>query len=292
MSTHILAAVQADESGKHVLDVARRLAGAQNAKLTVLNVVEPAIAVYADLNFAPLAETAGDWQRAIMRENQNFLESYLAGADAAVTVIEGRPVYEISRHAEESGADLLVMGLHNRRGLQRLMGSTTNGVLNHTHCNLLAVHPDSDSDAYANVLIAIDTTELADNVLELGKTYAADKSGVHVVSALIPLNTVFAAPEAGRGLDWSFTELSQDVYDHTRNKLKLLTTEHGLKEEQLEIAWGEPRDEIVRAAQEQGTDLITIGANNRNALNRLLLGSTARGVLDRAPCDVLVYHPQ
>ncbi len=291
MSNYILAAVQADETGRHILDVARRVAAAQSATLHVLNVVEPAIAVYADLNFAPLAETSGDWQRAIMRENQRFLESCVEGADATVTVIEGRPVFEISRRAEEAGADLIVMGLHNRRGLQRLMGSTTNGVLNHSHCNLLAVHPDSGSEAYGKVLIAIDTTELAEHVLELGKAHATDTSDVAVISALIPLNTVFAAPEAGRGLDWSFTELSNDVYQHTRCKLKGLTTGHGLTEAQLEIAWGEPRDEIVRAAQEHHSELITIGANNRNALNRLLLGSTARGVLDRAPCDVLVYHP-
>jgi nucleotide-binding universal stress UspA family protein len=51
---------------------------------------------------------------------------------------------------------------------------------------------------------------------------------------------------------------------------------------------GDPRDEIVAAAKENKTDLIVMGSNNRGAINRLLVGSTARGVLDHTPCDVLV----
>jgi universal stress protein A len=41
--------------------------------------------------------------------------------------------------AVERGADLIVIGSHGRHGLQLLLGSTANGVLHLSECDVLAV---------------------------------------------------------------------------------------------------------------------------------------------------------
>ena len=51
---------------------------------------------------------------------------------------------------------------------------------------------------------------------------------------------------------------------------------------------GDPKAEILAAAKAFGADLIVMGSNNRSAINRMLIGSTARGVLNRTPCDVMI----
>jgi nucleotide-binding universal stress UspA family protein len=51
---------------------------------------------------------------------------------------------------------------------------------------------------------------------------------------------------------------------------------------------GDPKTEILAAAKAFDADLIVMGSNNRSAINRMLLGSTTRGVLNRTPCDVLI----
>ena len=63
------------------------------------------------------------------------------GIDAHGSVIEGRSIYQsILAAAESVNADLVVMGSHGRRGLQKLvLGSVTAQVLAHAHLPVLVV---------------------------------------------------------------------------------------------------------------------------------------------------------
>ncbi|MGG4604775.1 universal stress protein [Paenalcaligenes sp. Me131] len=49
-------------------------------------------------------------------------------------------------------------------------------------------------------------------------------------------------------------------------------------------------DGLVKAAEEEGCDLIFIGSHGRSGLSRLLLGSVTAKVLNMARCAVLVYR--
>ncbi|NNL95482.1 MAG: universal stress protein [Xanthomonadales bacterium] len=53
--------------------------------------------------------------------------------------LDGAPSKEIHRFAEESGADLIVIGTHGQKGVQLLLGSTANSVLHGAGCDVLAV---------------------------------------------------------------------------------------------------------------------------------------------------------
>jgi nucleotide-binding universal stress UspA family protein len=53
------------------------------------------------------------------------------------------------------------------------------------------------------------------------------------------------------------------------------------------LAIGNPADEIIRIAEENGVDLIVVGTHGRKGLTRLLAGSVAELVLRRARCPVL-----
>jgi universal stress protein A len=55
-------------------------------------------------------------------------------------LIWGSPQQEIVHLAEQQAIDLIVLGFHARHGLEFLLGSTANSVLQHTKCDLLAVY--------------------------------------------------------------------------------------------------------------------------------------------------------
>jgi len=57
----------------------------------------------------------------------------------SVKAISGHPVDSIIEFSRENNVDLIVMGSHGRRGLARLLGSSTNGVINHAPCDVLTV---------------------------------------------------------------------------------------------------------------------------------------------------------
>ena len=59
--------------------------------------------------------------------------------DIETEVVTGHPVDAIIDFANSNNIDLIVMGSHGRRGLARLLGSATNGVINHAPCDVLTV---------------------------------------------------------------------------------------------------------------------------------------------------------
>jgi nucleotide-binding universal stress UspA family protein len=53
---------------------------------------------------------------------------------------------------------------------------------------------------------------------------------------------------------------------------------------------GVPVEEVLRAADESGADLLALGTHGRTGLGRLLAGSVAEAILRRAHCPVLALH--
>jgi nucleotide-binding universal stress UspA family protein len=51
-----------------------------------------------------------------------------------------------------------------------------------------------------------------------------------------------------------------------------------------------PANLIIRKAQEENFDRIVIGSTGQNALERILMGSTAAKVVAHAPCEVTVVR--
>jgi len=70
----------------------------------------------------------------------------LASVETALR--QGHPAEEIIGYAEENGADLIVMGTHGRRGINRmLLGSVTEEVVRCSHVPIMTVRMTSSESA-------------------------------------------------------------------------------------------------------------------------------------------------
>ena len=270
----ILTALESNEDGKHVWQVASRFVKNRNAESLIINVIKPATSVYTDLDFAPIAGYLTDWVKLAKADNLGFLQELTGLDDEALLVLEGNPATEIANAVKTRKPDLLVIGVHNRRGLHRLLGSTTHSVLNATDCNVLAVHPDSGDQAYKKVLIAVEPGDLMTKVLEHAASFT-NAAKVKILSVVPPLTQAFA-------------ELTEEIKQQTQAKVDAAVTACGFSTKTVELHIGDPKAEILAAAKTFNADLIIMGSSNRGAINRMLLGSTARGVLNRTPCDVMI----
>ena len=74
-------------------------------------------------------------------EAERLLSSFTAGKLCAVATdaLPGDPVRAILQVAEESGADLIVVGNKGMRGAGRLLGSVPNSVTHKAPCSVLVV---------------------------------------------------------------------------------------------------------------------------------------------------------
>jgi universal stress protein A len=139
---------------------------------------------------------------------------------------------------------------------------------------------------YQKILIAIDFSDESETVMqkaiELQQQSGASISLIHVVeytSAMytgeIPLPVEF--------------DMDQHLVKQAKEKLQRLIDNYELKDARSIVEMGSPKLEIVRAAEEEGVELIILGSHGKHGL-QLLLGSTANGVLHKAPCDVLAVR--
>ena len=56
------------------------------------------------------------------------------------------------------------------------------------------------------------------------------------------------------------------------------------------ILWGSPAEQLIDAANEAGVDLVVVGSRGRNAVARLMLGSTSDRVVHGCAKPVLVVR--
>ena len=193
--------------------------------------MRPAIAFYADLDFSPLNESALGSQSGILRENRALFEQLpdLASDHLdQLTVIAGPPIYEISDSIEKAGTNLAITAVHTHRSLKGLLGSTSHGALNSTHCDILAVHPDGDANACQRVLIAVDTSDLLDQVLATAVHYNEVAERIDIVSVILPLNLALPSPAAAMALQPWFAVLTEDVETQAAAKITAAAETFGL----------------------------------------------------------------
>lgn len=143
MYTHILVPVDGSATSQKAIANAMAVAQAFKTDVTVIYVIDPYAFTGVGTDFAYgqaeyLSAATAEANEAIKAAKQAF-----GGIGVTVTgsVVEGHAIYRgILDTAEAIGADLIVMGSHGRRGLEKLvLGSVTAQVLSHAHLPVLVV---------------------------------------------------------------------------------------------------------------------------------------------------------
>ena len=84
--------------------------------------------------YIPPEESAQE-AKALVAKTADALRS--AGISVTTDIVQGDPKSAIIDNAEAWGADLIVLGSHGRKGLQRfLLGSVSETVMRHAHCSV------------------------------------------------------------------------------------------------------------------------------------------------------------
>lgn len=134
----MLVAIDLTEEAPQVLNKAKAMQEAHGAELLLVHVVEPVGYAYGGDIPMDLTELQDQLDKAAHEQLKKYGEQYGIPEDRQVVTV-GRPESEIHRLAKEHDIDLVIVGSHGRKGLQLLLGSTANGVLHGTVCDVLAI---------------------------------------------------------------------------------------------------------------------------------------------------------
>jgi len=136
----VLVPVDFSENSRKILDAAGYFAGICEAQIHVVFVVQS----FDDYSgfFVPHMPVA-KFEEEMVQAAEQKMEKFLQGQkNVQPKVLIGDVAEEIIRHAEDSGMDLIIMGTHGYKGLEKVMfGSVAEKVVRSSPCPVLTINP-------------------------------------------------------------------------------------------------------------------------------------------------------
>lgn len=138
---------------------------------------------------------------------------------------------------------------------------------------------------YRRILLVVDLGEHSEQIgaraRDLAAALGAELSVLHVVE-YVPVEPM------GETL-LPAVQIEEELVQRATLQLAQLCERLGIGAARREVAAGNVKAEIVRAAQEQRADLIVLGSRERRGPS-ILVNLTEDTVLHAAPCDVLAVR--
>lgn len=141
----LIFATDFSETSKHAEEIALQLREQLGAQLHLTHIFDPvSFEMPAPYYFMPGAD---QWLKERMENLRNqgreALEKYAEQiGGCTVHFLEGKPGAQLVGLAEEQEADLIIMGTHGHKGLNRmLLGSVTEYVMRHCGVPVLTIRP-------------------------------------------------------------------------------------------------------------------------------------------------------
>lgn len=264
----IIAAVDETGAGRHVAATALELASRSGARLGLLTSI-PSSAVSA-----ARAESArsvlSDIECSLLRHNGTAVE-------ATCCVVRGVPGIEVPRHAEEHGADLIVVGHTPRtQSVRLLVGDTADSVTRRARVPCLLVPPGKSLDG--PVVVALDGTRHSRTVLEAGCRLAAILG-----QPLVVVTVEVARPdERARSVSIPPTARSVKLEEVIASVCQRLETPIPLM-----VRRGDVVGEILAAAAEQDAHTLVLGLHRGGPAGVMEGGSVGRRLIHGSTWAVL-----
>ncbi len=190
-------------------------------------------------------------------------------------------------YADTVEAELIVLGTHGRRGLQRfLLGSVAEAIVRRASVPVLTIREHARvPEAIRHILVPTDFSDDARMALREAARWAAHFRArltlLHVLApAVIPVSVTEMA---------TVYEVMPDLQERLQEELtrwieakvpEVVSSDIRIEEGPVDLT-------ILERARQDQADLIVMATHGRSGVARWLLGSVTERVLRQAPCPVL-----
>jgi nucleotide-binding universal stress UspA family protein len=270
----ILAATDLEECATRALEHAKTLAHRFDAEITVVHAV-PMYASAEPLPITPIyfgEEPAAEQQAASTALDQ-YQKTHLCAETSSAPVLEaGDPAVAILATSRSREADMVVMGTHARRGLERaLLGSVAEQVIAASEVPVLTVrcHEPERTPRFHRIVCPVNYNSVSAKALRhatlLASAFEAELVVLHLIESADGEDMV---RELERLREW-VGAVSMSV------RARVL------------VHRGQAAGQVIDYAQRHDVDLIVLGAERKGRESKSVLGSTTHRVTRHAPCPVL-----
>ena len=216
----------------------------------------------------------------------------------AETTPDYSPYRALVLKTEKWRPDLLVVGSHGRSAAGRvLLGSVSQKVLAHAICSVRVARFREDASRLAGepvrIVLAIDgsadsaaaASAVADRAWPRGSEVRVAMAVDHRLSMALAYGPPLGVWAPDIRIEWDDRTRARHIVDNVAKEL----TRNGLVATAA-VLDGDPKQTLLREAEQFNADCIFVGAKGHSALERFLLGSVSSAVAARAHCSVEVVR--
>lgn len=291
----VLCPIDLEASAEHPLAYAAAIARWYESKLTVQHIVPTfdAVPIMSGDYVTPAQVVPPVSREDVLAEMKRIAEPITGTANVTFRADAGDPTAAILERALELPANLIVLGTHARRGLQRLLlGSVTESVLHDAACPVLAVPPRAPAAApkpveIRHILCPVDFSPSSMQALGFAVDLARQSNGtITLMNAL-----EWLSEEEPREYEhFNVPEFRRHLMTDAEKRMKALVPDETWLTVETVVAGGRAYHEILAVANDRKVDLIVMGAQGRTGIGKVMFGSTTEQVLRRAACPVLTVR--
>lgn len=285
----VLLAVDGSEHSNRATEAVQSLASVTS--LTVLHVLDLPRLTYPMIGPEIAKDLAMTVEQAMRAEGKQVLTRTLShlsyhGSSVDKRLEEGVPAEMICSVAEETHADLIVMGARGVGQIQELvLGSVSHRVLTHAPCPVLIIKPPLSE--IRKILLPLQDFDDVERVKMFLANHPFHDPVEFIVFTVVPIpRSIFrAGVSASESEVQQALESAETFMDKAVAELKSTSyAVTGL------VGLGAPAETILEQETETQPDLIVMGSHHPSAISRVVLGSVSHTVLHRSSGPVLLLR--
>ena len=300
---NILLVYDGTEKGKSTLDRVVNLATRNQARLTIIDVID---GIPQDYQMLIAAQHPQEIMEFVVKKQKEHLEQYIvpfleAGLKVTTKVLVGKEFIEIIREVLRNNHDLVIKTARGKGGVRDILfGSIAMHLMRKCPCPVLVMKPGR-SRRYSRILAAVDVTPteakvntLNAKIMDLATSLThLDQSELHIIHAWnIPYEHFLkeSVDESPREIAKWGKKTRKVPKKHLDDFLKKYTLEK--VRHQVHLLKGRASELIPELAQKKRINLLVMGTLCRTGIPGFFIGNTAEKVLHRVNCSVLTVKPE
>ena len=198
----------------------------------------------------------------------------------------GESVASILEQTDREDYEMVIMGSHGKKGLQRWLGSVSRDVINNI---TVSSYVSTQSNSAKKILFATDGTDNSSHALsEAIKLLNLNQKEIYI--CVVSENPNFLFLEGTLDTHW-LLEIEKQQERFAEKMIRNVITkleEYNLTVAKNAVLTGIPAEKINDFALKEGIDLIVMGTRHKNNLRSKFHGSVSKRVLEITHSDVII----
>jgi nucleotide-binding universal stress UspA family protein len=224
-------------------------------------------------------------------------------SNASSKVAIGDISEEIAKYIKSEKIDLMILGTHGRKGMDKIFfGSIAERLLKTAMIPIFLVNPYRSKlsvpiDATnlkiqkrPRILFAVDLSEISIKLVPFVELLAQKfQAEIHLITVVRPAGYFTAVYQEGHSLE-SFNDI---IIDETKAKLNDFKNQNfnGFPDAKAHVDYGDIPEEIIDHINDKKIDFLVMGTHGRKGIDKILFGSVAERVAKTSPVPILLINP-